>query len=55
MTSIAHLQAVKIQARAVMPIVKALEAELGKENAHEPVGNAIAQSNRIGRFDARRR
>jgi hypothetical protein len=36
------LDAVKIQARAVIPIVKALERELGKERAHAIVGAAIA-------------
>ena len=44
MSSISYLQAVKIQARAVIPIVKALEAELGKARAHELVGDAIAKS-----------
>ncbi len=44
MSDVSHLQAVKIQARAVIPIVKALEAELGKERAHEIVGDAIAES-----------
>ena len=37
------LDAVKIQARAVIPIVKALERELGKERAFALVGGAIAQ------------
>ena len=36
------LEATKIQARAVIPIVKALEAELGKARAHALVGEAIA-------------
>jgi hypothetical protein len=36
------LDAVKIQARAVIPIVKALEREIGKERAHSIVGAAIA-------------
>jgi hypothetical protein len=36
------LDAVKIQARAVIPIVKALERELGKARAHAIVGGAIA-------------
>jgi hypothetical protein len=44
MSEITSLQAVKIQARAVIPIVKALESELGVERAHELVGNAIAES-----------
>ena len=38
------LDAVKIQARAVIPIVRALERELGKERAHSIVGQAIADS-----------
>jgi len=38
------LDATKIQARIVIPIVKALEKELGKERAHHIVGEAIAQS-----------
>ncbi len=38
------LDAVKIQARALIPVVKALEAELGKERAHSIVGRAIADS-----------
>ena len=38
------LDAVKIQARAVIPIVRALEREIGKERAHSIVGRAIAES-----------
>ena len=38
------LEATKIQARAVIPIVKALELELGKEAAHKLVGRAIADN-----------
>ncbi|HTQ19269.1 L-2-amino-thiazoline-4-carboxylic acid hydrolase [Mycobacterium sp.] len=38
------LEAVKIQARAVIPIVRALERELGKGRAHALVGQAIAES-----------
>ena len=38
------LDATKIQARIVIPIVKVLEKELGKERAHHIVGEAIAQS-----------
>ena len=38
------LEAVKIQAHAVIPIVRALERELGKERAHSIVGRAIAES-----------
>lgn len=36
------LDAVKIQARAVIPIVKALEREIGRESAFAIVGSAIA-------------
>ncbi len=39
------LDAVKIQARAVIPIVKALEQELGVERAHALVRDAIANDN----------
>jgi hypothetical protein len=38
------LDAVKIQARILIPIVKALERELGKERAHAIVGHAIANA-----------
>ncbi|QQS12686.1 MAG: L-2-amino-thiazoline-4-carboxylic acid hydrolase [Rhodospirillales bacterium] len=38
------LEATIIQARAVIPIVKALEKELGKERAHALVGKAIADN-----------
>ena len=38
------LEAVKIQARAIIPVVKALEAELGKEKAHALVGRALSES-----------
>lgn len=38
------LEATIIQARAVIPIVKALETELGKERAHALVGKAIADN-----------
>ena len=38
------LDAVKIQARAVIPIVRALERELGNERAHSIVGRTIAES-----------
>jgi len=44
MSKISMLEAVKIQSRAIIPVVKALEVELGKERAHELVGNAIANS-----------
>lgn len=46
------LEAVKIQARAVIPIVKAMEQELGKERALAIVGNAIA--NDYAKWQARR-
>jgi hypothetical protein len=39
------LEAVKIQARAVIPIVKHLERELGAERAHALVRDAIANDN----------
>jgi L-2-amino-thiazoline-4-carboxylic acid hydrolase len=38
------LDAVKIQARVVVPIVKALEREIGRERAHAIVREAIAGS-----------
>jgi predicted hydrocarbon binding protein len=38
------LDAVKIQANVLIPVVKALEAELGAERAHAIVGDAIAKS-----------
>lgn len=38
------LEGVKIQARVLIPVVRALEAELGKEKAHALVGKAIADS-----------
>ncbi len=38
------LDATRIQARIVIPIVKELEKELGKERAHAIVGRAIAQN-----------
>ena len=44
MTRIPMIDAVKIQARIVIPVVKALEAELGKERAHALVGSAIGES-----------
>jgi hypothetical protein len=50
------LEAVKIQARAVIPIVKALEPVLGKQRAHALVREAIAQdyAARVGRRAAER-
>jgi len=44
MAGISILDAVKIQARALIPIVRALEAELGKEKAHALVGRALAEA-----------
>ena len=38
------LEAVKIQSRVLIPVVKALEAEIGRERAHALVGRAIAES-----------
>jgi len=38
------LDATRIQARIVIPIVKALEKEIGNERAHAIVGRAIAES-----------
>lgn len=38
------LDATKIQAKIVIPIVKKMEAELGKEEAHRIVGEAIAEN-----------
>lgn len=38
------IDATRIQARIVIPIVKALEKEIGKERAHEIVGRAIAEN-----------
>jgi L-2-amino-thiazoline-4-carboxylic acid hydrolase len=38
------LDAVKIQARVVIPVVRALERELGTGRAHSIVGRAIAES-----------
>jgi hypothetical protein len=42
--AVSILEATKIQARAVIPIVKALEKELGKERAHAIVRAAIADN-----------
>ena len=44
MPKISTLDAVKIQSRALIPVVKAFEAELGKEKAHMIAGKAIADS-----------
>jgi len=44
MSKISMLEAVKIQARALIPVVKALEIELGKARAHRLVGDALAAS-----------
>ena len=56
MSKISMLEAVKIQATALIPVVKALEEEMGKERAHALVGRAIAESYasfRASRTDAR--
>jgi len=42
MTEISAVDALKIQARAVGPIVRALEERIGKEEAHKLVRDAIA-------------
>jgi len=44
MSNISQLDAVKIQARALIPVIKALEAELGEKETHKIVGRAIADS-----------
>jgi predicted hydrocarbon binding protein len=44
MSRISMLEAVKIQARVLIPVVKALEVELGREEAHALVGRAIGES-----------
>lgn len=44
MSDVSVLEAVKIQSRIVIPIVKALERELGRERAHALVGRAIAEA-----------
>ena len=44
MSKVSMLEAVKIQARAIIPVVKALEAEIGREKAHALVGRAIGES-----------
>ena len=44
MSNISQFDAVRIQARALIPVIKAVEAELGKEKTHRIVGNAIAES-----------
>lgn len=44
MAGISVLDAVKIQARVLIPVVRALEAELGKEKAHALVGRALAEA-----------
>jgi hypothetical protein len=42
MSNSSIFDAIKVQSRVVIPIVKALERELGKERAHQIVGDAIA-------------
>ncbi len=44
MAQLSSLDAVKIQARAVIPIAKKLEETLGVEAAHRLIGDAIANS-----------
>jgi hypothetical protein len=44
MTEISTVEALKIQARAVGPIVRALEHKIGKAEAHELVRDAIAHA-----------
>jgi len=44
MARVSMLEAVTIQARVLIPVVKALEAEMGKDKAHALVGRAIAES-----------
>ena len=44
MANISSLDAVKIQTRAVLPIVKALEKRIGKKEAHKLVGDALADA-----------
>jgi len=44
MPDLSQLDAIKIQARALIPVIKAFEAELGKEKTHRIVGKAIADS-----------
>ncbi len=40
-TSIPHIEQVKIQARVLIPVVKAMQAELGEERAQEVVRSAL--------------
>lgn len=44
MSRVSTLDALKIQARAVAPIVRALEARLGREEAYSLVGSAVAEA-----------
>ncbi|MFH1951428.1 MAG: L-2-amino-thiazoline-4-carboxylic acid hydrolase [Pseudomonadota bacterium] len=44
MAKISELDAVKIRSRVMIPVIKALEAEFGKEKVHAIVGKAIAES-----------
>lgn len=44
MSNISTIDALKIQARAVAPIVRELELRLGKEEAHRLVGTAVAEA-----------
>jgi len=44
MAKISELDAVKIQSRVMIPVIKALEAEFGKEKVYNIVAKAIAES-----------
>ena len=44
MARISSLEAVKIQARVIIPIVKKLEQELGVDRAHSIVGDTLADT-----------
>jgi hypothetical protein len=39
--SIPHIEQAKIQARVLIPVVKAMQAELGEERAKKVVRNAL--------------
>jgi hypothetical protein len=41
MSRMSMLEDVKIQARAIIPVVKALKAEIWRDRAHDLAGNAI--------------
>lgn len=44
MSKISEFDAVKIESRVMIPVIKALEVEFGKEKVHAIVGKAIAES-----------